>query len=394
MKLFQKLKAIDSKTDNRTSALDFFNKLREIFYECELVSIYSDECIYVLKDEKKCKLICASHVDDILVLYDDERIFDNFYRKFNSIVETKDNGLATYFLGMEIDQEENQIIISQKKYAINLLSQYGFRDCKPVSSPMSTITKLNPNAELFEDIQWYQSALGAILYYTNTRPELQYVVGVLCKFISAPTVEHVMLIKRVFRYIKGTTEFGLKYTADSNCNFSIQSRDNNQIGCTSYADADFGNELHGNKSISGVMFFMGNNLVNWISRRQNRCADSTCEAEILSIQEAVHDVEYAKNLLNELMFKDVFSKPAKIFNDNRGAKLTIDKGGSFSSNRHYRIRINAIRDAVRSKLITVEHKSGKEMIADMLTKPLSKDQLSELLSMCNIWTGSKSTCSN
>ena len=150
------------------------------------------------------------------------------------------------------------------------------------------------------------------------------------------------------------------------------------------AFADFGNEPHGLKSISGVMFFMGSNLVNWISRRQNRTADSTCEAEFLSVQEAIHDVEYTKNLLVELVYGCLFTNPTMLYNDNKGAKATIDRGGAFSSNRHYRVRVNAIRDAVRSGLIKIEHLSGDDMRADLLTKAMSKERLIKLLEMCQI----------
>lgn len=376
----------------RTSALDFFKKLRSTFYKCELLSITSDECIYLVKDEEKASLIVGSHVDDLIVLYREEDVFNKFYNRFNSLIETKDNGPVSYFLGMEIDRKEDGMYISQRKYAINLLQQFGFTDCKPVPTPMSTICKFDENAEKFEDIHWYQSAVGALLYLTNTRPDLSYVVGLLCRFISQPTVEHVNLVKRVFRYVRGTLNYALKYTANGVKRVQVYTNDPKNAGnaVTAFADADFANEIHGHKSVSGVMFFIGNNLINWISRRQNRCANSTTEAEILSIQEAVHDAEYAKNLLSELGYSKLYDKPAMLYNDNSGAKSTIDRGGSFGSNRHYRVRVNVIREAVRDGLVRIEHITGEEMRADMLTKALSKDRLRKLLKLSQMDIGQES----
>ena len=132
------------------------------------------------------------------------------------------------------------------------------------------------------------------------------------------------------------------------------------------------------------MLFIGDSLVQWTSRKQNRCANSTCEAEILSMQEGVHDVEYARTFLIELGYGELFSRPVTLWNDNAGAKTTIDRGGQFSSNRHYRIRLNAIREAVRMGLVKVEHMPGEEMKADLLTKPLSANRLQQLLRLSGL----------
>lgn len=132
------------------------------------------------------------------------------------------------------------------------------------------------------------------------------------------------------------------------------------------------------------MFFLGNCLVHWISRHQNRCANSTCESEILSIQEGVFDAEYLKSLLTELHFGCLFDEPVRLFNDNQGDVKTVESCGKFGSNRHYRVRVGTIRDAVRQKLISVEHLTGEQMRADLLTKALSSDRQKLLLALCDL----------
>ena len=197
-------------------------------------------------------------------------------------------------------------------------------------------------------------------------------MGILCRHIAAPTVEHYRLLTRCLRYVRGTLGYGLRYTRSATSAVTV------------YADADFGNEQNSSKSVSGTMMFIGENLVQWTSRKQNRCANSTCEAEVLSMMEALHDVEYAKGFLTEIGFGDLFEKPVTVWNDNAGAKTTIDRGGQFSSNRHYRIRIAALREAVRMEVIRVAHLPGEEMRADLLTKPLAVDRLVKLLELCNL----------
>lgn len=377
----------------RTSALDFYLKMRDTMYDCGLLSIYTDECIYVSNDKKR-DLILGSHVDDSIVLYKDDDVLGEFYEKLNSKITTTDNGIISSFLGMEADHDIDQLHIHQRKYAQQMLKQFGFENCKPVPTPMSTCIKFNEDAPKMTNKSWYQTAVGSLLYYVNSRPDLAYAVGYLCRFISNPTVEHEKQVKRVFRYIAGTLDHGLIYKKSSASIFKIYSMDvpsgeapqngEAQNGLTLYADADFGNEMHQQKSISGVMMFMGDNLVHWISRRQNRIAHSTCEAEVLSIQEAVFDAEYLKSLLTELGYGCLLDEPIRLYNDNQGAVMTIANGGKFGTNRHYKARVNAVREADRKKLISLKHLPGDDMRADLLTKALSPERLTLLLKMCGV----------
>ena len=85
-------------------------------------------------------------------------------------------------------------------------------DCKPVSTPMITGCKLNKDDESKElDKKLYRSLIGSLLYVKTSRPDAMQVVGLVARFQANPKEAHVLEIKRIFKYLKGTTEFGLWY---------------------------------------------------------------------------------------------------------------------------------------------------------------------------------------
>ena len=96
---------------------------------------------------------------------------------------------------------------------------------------------------------------------------------------------------------------------------------------------------------------------------------SVIESEILSILTAVNEVEYIVSLINELKINSSEIQPITIFNDNISAKHSLETGGEFHRNKHYRNRINRIVRAI-DELIRVNYKPTTEMPADQLTKSI------------------------
>jgi len=81
-------------------------------------------------------------------------------------------------------------------------------------------------------------------------------------------VEHMMAVKRILRYVAGTTHYGLHYW-----------RKTKEARLIGYSDSDLAGDIDTRKSTSGTLFFLGNNLVSWQSLKQRVVAQSSCEAE-------------------------------------------------------------------------------------------------------------------
>ncbi|XP_014491791.1 uncharacterized protein LOC106754289, partial [Vigna radiata var. radiata] len=94
--------------------------------------------------------------------------------------QTKDLGRLKYFLGIEVAQSKEGVIISQRKYALDILEETGLTNCKPIDSPMDSNQKLmRDQGEPFSDPERYRRLVGKLIYLTITRPDLSYPVGII-----------------------------------------------------------------------------------------------------------------------------------------------------------------------------------------------------------------------
>jgi hypothetical protein len=146
------------------------------------------------------------------------------------------------------------MFISQEKYLREMLKRFQMEDYKPVGTPMVTGCKLS-KYDYSPDVDQssYRSMIGSLLYITTSRPYIMHVVGMVGRYQFAPKQIHLQVVKRIFRYLKETMNYGLRYPR--NHNFQL----------TAYSDADWVNYVDERKSTSGGAFFLGDSLVSWLS---------------------------------------------------------------------------------------------------------------------------------
>ena len=98
--------------------------------------------------------------------------------------QTKVLGKLKYFLGIEVAHSKASVVISQRKYAVDILEETCMLDCKPVYSPMDPNVKLVPGqGKPLEDLGRYQKLVGKLNYLTITRPNISFVVSVVSQFL-------------------------------------------------------------------------------------------------------------------------------------------------------------------------------------------------------------------
>jgi hypothetical protein len=115
------------------------------------------------------------------------------------------HGELSFFLGLQIRQRNQEIFISQTNYIREMLKRFGMEDCKLVITPMQTSCKLSKNGDLKSTNQrQYRSMIGSLLYVTASRPNVMQAVGQVARFQEAPKESHVLAMKRIFIYLKGT----------------------------------------------------------------------------------------------------------------------------------------------------------------------------------------------
>jgi hypothetical protein len=91
-----------------------------------------------------------------------------------------------------------------------MIKRLGMEDCKPVTTLMQTSCKLRKDDDSkYIDQRQYRSMIGSLLYVTASRPDVMQAVGKVTRFQVAPKEKHVVAVNGIFRYLKGTKEFGL-----------------------------------------------------------------------------------------------------------------------------------------------------------------------------------------
>ena len=176
-------------------------------------------------------------------------------------------GELTFFLGLQISQRTEGIFIAQKKYIKEMLKKLQMEHCKPVSTSMIIGCKLSKDNESKEFNQrLHRSMIGSLLYVTTSRPDVMQVIGKVSIFQVAPKETHIITVKRIFWYLKGTMDFGLWYPK------------RNELILIAYSDADWAGCVDDRRSTSGTAFFLGGCLVSWSSKKQSSVSLSTAEA--------------------------------------------------------------------------------------------------------------------
>lgn len=155
-------------------------------------------------------IIVEVYVDDIIFGSDDEKISKDFAKKMQLEFEMSLLGELNLFLGLPIIKSNEGIFIHQTKYVKNMLKKFQFKDCKPVGTPMMVGCKLSKEDDSKDfDQRTYMSMNGSLLYVTTSRLDVKQAVGMVAKFQSTPKETHVLVVKRIFIYLKGTMNLGL-----------------------------------------------------------------------------------------------------------------------------------------------------------------------------------------
>ncbi|GKB00203.1 hypothetical protein Tco_0828196 [Tanacetum coccineum] len=113
-------------------------------------------------------------------------------------------GELTFFLGLQVMQTDDEIFISQDKYAANILKKFDFVTAKTASTLIETNKALLKDEEVKDvDVHLYRSMIGSLMYLTASRPDIMFVVCACARFQVTPKVSHLHDVKRIFRYLKG-----------------------------------------------------------------------------------------------------------------------------------------------------------------------------------------------
>ena len=340
----------------------------------------ADGCIYVKSvkeaDGRISFVILGVYVDDIIPVSNNPALLKVEKAALCGRFEMIDQGEIHYLLGMSIkrNRECRTLTINQPNYLEKVLKQFGMENCKPVATPLEPGRKfqqLTPSDKPF-DVHTYQQAIGCLTYMsTATRPDIAVAVGVLSQYMSRPSNDHWMGVKRVLRYLKGTLQYGLKLSAHEE-----------EPELFGYSDADWAGDVDTRRSTSGYVFQFGSSTVSWSSRKQSTVAKSSTEAEYVALSSATQEAVWLRRLMKDLGRQ--MDAPTTIYEDNQGAIELAKNAKYHNRTKHIDICHDFVRERVVSNEIKVIYCPTEDMIADIMTKGLARPAFEKLRDLLGV----------
>jgi len=370
-------KLIKSLYGLKQASREFYLFFSEFLIEYGFKIIPSDECIFMLTDSDGDGVImCGLHVDDGSVMGSDETKVEKFLQLLRSKFNVTTNPVKR-LLGMDITQtdDNSKITISMSSYIKEFLEESKMSDCNPVRTPMEIISRTLSNLEDsdikdFRSNNNFRTIVGSVSYLCNIgRPDISVAVNYLSRNQINPSTLHWKIAKRLLRYLKGTIELGISYSSSDGPSANI---------LYGFADADWASDTSSRNSTSGYIFKIGDNLISWKCKLQDVIALSTTEAEYYSLSAAVKEAKYLRALLSDLGFNQAFA--TTIFEDNQGCVNLAHHSTSHERTKHIDIKHHFIRQEIRNGAIKVIYCPTRDMVADIMTKPLSFDLHSRCIS--------------
>ncbi|RVX05810.1 Retrovirus-related Pol polyprotein from transposon TNT 1-94 [Vitis vinifera] len=335
----------------------WFGLFSSVVQEFGMLCSTSDHSVFYHHNSLGQCIYLVVYVDDIVITGSDQDGIQKLKQHLFTHFQTKDLGKLKYFLGIEIAQSSSGVVLSQRKYALDILEETGMLDCKPVDTPMDPNVKLVPGqGEPLGDPGRYRRLVGKLNYLTITRPDISFPVSVVSQFLQSPCDSHWDAVIRILRYIKSTPGQGVLY----------ENRGHTQV--VGYTDADWAGSPTDRRSTSGYCVFIGGNLISWKSKKQDVVARSSAEAKYRAMALATCELIWLRHLLRELRFgKD---EQMTLICDNQAALHIAFNPVFHERTKHIEVDCHFIREKIASGCVATSFVNSNDQLADIFTKSL------------------------
>ena len=351
--------------DKFVQFLEAFNFKSTVSDKCVFVGNICDSIVYL-----------ALYVDDGLVMSKSINANNKVIKYLQSNFQiTSDE--ANEYIGFEIERDRTKrtLKISQSKYINKLVDRFGMSESKPSSLPAEPglyMCKHPKNAKMNEsETAPYREAIGALLFAARVcRPDIEYAVNYLSQFVDAYNHTHWSAVKQILRYLSGTRNLGIVFgISGSSCEIR------------GYTDADYAGCLETRKSRSGFVFQLNGGPISWSSQRQNVVSLSTAEAEYIALAHGTKEAIWLRRILNDLKIP---CESIPLLVDNQSAIKLARNSEFHKRSKHIDVRYHFVRDILNRKLISISYVESKEQLADIFTKPLTKQTFCYLRKRLNV----------
>eukprot|EP00253_Pinus_taeda_P026954 PITA_26954 len=295
----------------------WYAKMDSFLLESGFSRCYSDNTVYTKKVGNSL-IILVLYVDDLILTGSDPNLINHVKSSLKKKFEMTDLGHLHYFLGLQV----------------------------------------------------LQSKEGKLLYLTHTRPDLSFVVGLVARFLQNPRESHWKAAKRILRYVRGTVQFGIHYSAKATPLL---------VGFT---DSDWAGDPDDRKSTAGYVLTLGSGPITWACKKQAAISLSSAEAEYRGAVEASKEALWLRQILSEFGFEQ--QHPTTLWCDNQSAIQLWKDPVQHQRSKHIELHMHFIRKLIHDHVLEVQYCSTDDQVADIFTKALTEAKFTKLRYMLGV----------
>jgi hypothetical protein len=245
--------------------------------------------MYTKFDEKGYIVLISLYVDDLIITGNVEKLIDEIKQQLSKVFEMKDLGELHYYLGLEVWRNAGQNFVCQSKYIREILKRFKMDQCKSSTIPIQQNVKLSCDDGSKEvNGTVYRQMVGSLNYLTTTRHDIAYSMSVLSQFMEKPHEIHWNAAKEILKYLKGTLDYGIKYT------------DASDIELTGYSDSDWDGNLDDQRSTIGYAVGIGYGVVSWSSKKQPTVSLSSTKEKYKALCATTCEDVWLRRLLQDV----------------------------------------------------------------------------------------------
>ena len=283
----------------------WYNALKEFLVSIGFKNSLADASLFVLQKGSVCVYILI-YVDDIIINGTSTAVVKQVTDRLAAKFSLKDLSELSYFLGLEAYRTPAGLHLTQTKYITDLLRKTNMADAKPVATPMSSSqVRILHSGDLLPNPSEYRATVGSLQYLGPTRPDIAFTVNRLSEYMNEPRTLHWEAVKHLLRYLVGTANKGMFFSASS------------PLTLHAYSDSDWAGNRDDYTSTGAYIVYLGRQPISWCSKKQTGVARSSTEAEYRALTSATAEITWLLSLMSELGLKS--SEIHVLYCDNIGA---------------------------------------------------------------------------
>ena len=343
-----------------------------------------DPCLWLHED-----MVCLVYVDDCIFSAKDKSKIDVMLKDLSKDLELTIEGDVSAFLGIQIEKTAGGFKLTQPGLIKRVIEATGLQDANPDHTPAANVPLgTDTEGELCNEDWEYASVVGMLMFLAqNSRPDIAFATHQCARFTHAPKASHAKAVKRIVRYLKGTSDKG------------IIMKPSGDLGVDCYVDADFAG-LYGvedsqdpicAKSRTGYVITLSDCPLMWASKMQSEISVATMEAEYCALSTSIRDLIPLRRLVREVCTALLGERAqkarmfSKVFEDNNGA-LALARAPSLTPrSKHYAIKYHFFKEYVRKGEIKLFKIETEKQLADIFTKGLVKDTFVKIRKLLMGW---------